>query len=46
MMHKAAVICGVESLPDAEFWETVSKNRGLVVKVFTSIEEAENWIGQ
>lgn len=41
---KAALVCNHKNLPDAKFWETVSFNRGLTVKVFTSIEEAESWL--
>jgi hypothetical protein len=41
---RAAIVCNPKYLPDAKFWETVSANRGLIVKVFTSIEKAEAWL--
>lgn len=41
---RAAIVCNPKYLPDAKFWKTVSSNRGLVVKVFTSIDEAKAWI--
>ncbi len=41
---KAAVVCHPQQLPDAEFWEITSANRGLIVKVFTGLEEAKQWL--
>lgn len=41
---KVALVCNHKNLPDAKFWETVSFNRGLTVKVFTDIQEAEVWL--
>ena len=41
---KVALVCNPKYLPDAKFWETVSLNRGLTIKVFTKIEEAEDWL--
>ncbi len=41
---KVALVCNPKNLSDAKFWETVSFNRGLTVKVFTDISEAESWL--
>ncbi|MDO8899411.1 MAG: hypothetical protein Q7V19_17290, partial [Bacteroidales bacterium] len=43
---KAAVVCSSEGISDARFWETVSVNRGLTVKVFNEINEAEAWLAK
>lgn len=41
---KTAIICGQESMKEAAFWENTSVNRGLYVKVFTSIDSAIQWL--
>ncbi len=41
---KAALVCAPKHLPDAFFWETACINRGLYVRAFTSMEEAELWL--
>jgi hypothetical protein len=41
---KTAIVCKPNQAKDALFWETVSVNRGITVKVFTSLLEAEEWI--
>ena len=48
--HKArfrrfAFICDARSLYDASFWETAAVNRGLNVRVFTTVDDALTWIG-
>lgn len=42
---KAAVVCNSRFVQDAQFWETIVTNRGLHVKIFTSMEDASIWIG-
>lgn len=41
---KAALVCAPKHLPDAFFWETACINRGLFVRAFTSLSEAELWL--
>jgi hypothetical protein len=41
---KIAIVCGKESKQEGGFWETVSLNRGLNVKVFLDFEEAKMWL--
>ena len=41
---KAAIVCAPQHLPDAFFWETTCVNRGLFVRAFTNMEEAEDWL--
>jgi len=41
--HKLAIVYS-EAESDYQFLETVSRNRGLQVRVFTDFEEAENWL--
>lgn len=42
--NRAALVCAPEDLSDALFWETTCVNRGLFVKAFTCIKEAEAWL--
>jgi hypothetical protein len=42
---KAAIVCKASNVEDADFWETVAVNRGFQVKMFKTIEEAEEWLG-
>ena len=41
---KTAIVCDQEFMKEAEFWENTSANRGLCVKVFTSIDSAMQWL--
>ncbi len=41
---RAALVCDPRDLPEDLFWETACINRGLYVRVFTDIEEAEAWL--
>jgi hypothetical protein len=41
---RVALVCKPEQYEDASFWETVAVNRGLVVRFFKSISEAEDWL--
>lgn len=41
---KTAVLCPVERFDDAAFFALCSKNRGIMVKAFTSFEDAINWL--
>jgi hypothetical protein len=41
---KVAIVCSMDGMSDALFWETVSVNRGLIVKVFSELKEAESWL--
>ena len=34
-----------ENRADAEFWETVTRNRGVQVRVFYNIDDARAWLG-
>ena len=43
-LARVAVVANSKNLNDAQFWETASVNRGLNVRVFTSHEEAKQWI--
>lgn len=41
---RVAIVCKPQHLSDAEFWETVAVNRGLMVRVFPARAEAEAWL--
>lgn len=41
---KIVLVCNPENLGDGKFFETVSQNRGLMVKVTTDMEEAVAWL--
>jgi hypothetical protein len=41
---KSALVVNPEQAKDAEFWETVAVNRGLFVRMFTSFDEAKQWL--
>jgi hypothetical protein len=41
---KVAVVPHPDFMGDAKFWETATWNRGLQVRVFSDIEEAEKWL--
>lgn len=41
---KVAIVCNPEFIKDAGFWETVAINRGLHVRVFKTMADAENWL--
>ena len=41
---KTAIVCDQEFMSEATFWENSSVNRGLYVKVFTSIDSAMQWL--
>ena len=43
--RRAALVCHPRHLYDASFWETAAVNRGMNVRVFTSLREALAWIG-
>lgn len=43
-LGKAAIVCNQDNVSDAQFWETVAVNRGLMVRVFLSLAEAETWL--
>ncbi|NJN64359.1 MAG: hypothetical protein HC882_05375 [Acidobacteria bacterium] len=43
-LAKVAIACRPSQIDDARFWETVAVNRGLRVRVFASLAEAEAWI--
>jgi hypothetical protein len=44
MPGRLAIVCGPDSLPDAEYWETVAVNRGLAVRVYAEVEPALAWL--
>jgi hypothetical protein len=41
---KVAIVTTEEQLPEIKFWENVVNNRGLRVKVFSSLHEAKDWL--
>ena len=41
---KVAIVCKPDSFSDAQFWETVAVNRGLLVKMFKDPTEANAWL--
>jgi len=43
-LSKFALVTSEANLKDAHFYETVTINRGLTVRVFTNLAEAENWL--
>lgn len=43
---RIAVVCHPSSLEDGKFYETVSVNRGLRIRVMTDMDEAIAWIGE
>lgn len=43
-LAKIAIVCNEKCLEEAKFYQTVTTNRGLQVKVMTNLEEAENWL--
>jgi hypothetical protein len=44
-LGRAAIVCDPACGEDAEFWETVAVNRGLMVRMFMDIDEARRWLG-
>jgi len=44
VMAKVALVSNERYKSDIQFWEIVSQNRGLVVKVFFDLEEAQFWL--
>jgi hypothetical protein len=41
---RIAIACKPCHFQDAAFWETVAVNRGLTVRVFRTLAEAEDWV--
>ena len=44
-LRKIAIVCDEKFLDDGKFYETVARNRGLIVFVTTDNEEALEWLG-
>jgi hypothetical protein len=42
---KVAIVCRPDDIVDAKFWETVAVNRGLTVRIFKELVDAQNWLG-
>ncbi len=42
---QVAIVTPAGHEEDAEFWETVAVNRGLKVRMFRRMEDAERWLG-
>lgn len=42
---QVAIVCNPLQIEDADFWSTVASNRGLHVRVFKTIDEANSWLG-
>jgi len=43
---RVALVCNAAGKTDAKFWENVAVNRGLIVRVFQSMDEAVGWLDQ
>jgi hypothetical protein len=43
---KAAIVCNPAQINDAAFWENVAVNRGVQVRVFKTMPEAEAWLAE
>lgn len=41
---KIAIVCIYKHLNDGKFYETVSRNRGIIIRVKSDIEEVNRWI--
>lgn len=41
---RVALVTNPQNLPDAQFYEFVSKTQGLTVRVFREIEDAQLWL--
>lgn len=41
---RVAIVCKADQVADGHFFETVAVNRGMLVRVFLTIEEAESWL--
>lgn len=41
---RIAIVCNPESMEQGEFFETVSSNRGLIIRVTTDIKDAQKWL--
>jgi hypothetical protein len=41
---KAALVYDLKQINDIKFWETVAVNRGVTIKIFNNIKEAERWL--
>jgi hypothetical protein len=44
LLARVAIVYKSEQHADAAFWETVAVNRGLMVRIFPSVAEAETWM--
>lgn len=44
-LMKTGVVCDPRQVNDAKFWETVTTNRGLLFRVFTTLDEAAARVG-
>ncbi len=43
---KIAIVCNPIFIEDGKFYETVATNRGLLIRVTSSIQVAEDWINK
>ncbi|GAP16722.1 hypothetical protein [Levilinea saccharolytica] len=43
-LHRVAIVTQASQLEVGKFWEDVAVNRGLYVRMYTSLEEAKNWL--
>jgi hypothetical protein len=41
---RIAIVCDAQYLDDGRFFETVASNRGLIIRVTSSYEEASAWL--
>lgn len=44
LIFKVAIVTNTDNIKDINFYETVVTNRGMRLKVFNQIQEAEDWL--
>ena len=43
-LHRVAIVTQASQLETGKFWEDVAVNRGLYVRMYTSLDEARKWL--
>lgn len=43
-LHRVAIVTQASQLEVGKFWEDVAVNRGLYVRMYTSLDEARKWL--
>jgi hypothetical protein len=44
-INRVAIVCNTKYYDSGNFYETVSRNRGLTINVMTNMKEAMKWLG-